>query len=73
MKYYIEQEPSDFIFWGGARDRMNDATEEQKQAVYERLEDYTNDGTEWSETAINDLVWFDCDDIFFPENDEEEE
>lgn len=70
MKYYIEQYPCDFQFWGGARDRMNDATEEQKKAVYERLEEYTNDGTELSETAINDLVWFECDDIFFNEVEE---
>lgn len=72
MKYYIEQDPKDFQFWGGARDRMNDATEEQKEAVYERLEEYTTDGTDWSETAINDFVWFECDDIFFKEDSDDE-
>ena len=72
MKYYIEQDPEDFQFWGGARDRMNNATEEQIKAVYERLEEYTNDSADWSETAINDFVWFECDDIFFEEDSDDE-
>ena len=49
---------------------MADATDAQKAAVYERIDEYTDGGAEVTETAINDLVWFDCDDIF--DEDEEE-
>lgn len=72
VKYYIEKDASEFDFWGGALDRMTAASEEQKELVYERIEEYTSDGTDWTETAINDIVLFDCDDIFFPEDDEDE-
>lgn len=34
MKYYVEKDPADFDFWGGACDRMDGATEKQKQIVY---------------------------------------
>ena len=38
--------------------------EEQKQLVFARIEDIFADEYA-NETDINDLVWFDCDDIFF--------
>ena len=71
MQYLVEFEPCSFEFWAGARGRMNDATDEQREAVYERIEstfDYCN-GDLPTETDINDLVWFECDDIFFPEDE----
>lgn len=68
MRYYVEQEASEFEFWGGALERMNGATPKQQQEIFERLEEYFEDG-EYSQTDINDFVWFECDDIFF--NDEE--
>ena len=66
MKYYVEKDPADFDFWGDARDRMDGATE--KQNVYERLEEYASDGTERSETDVNDFVRYACDDIFYEED-----
>lgn len=69
MKVYREIDPEDFEFWAGARDRMNSATEEQRQLVYARIEDYFVDSFV-SETDVNDLVWFDCDDIFDVEGEE---
>ena len=69
MKYYIEQEADEFEFWGGALERMNEATPEQQREIFERLEEYFRDG-EYSQTDINDFVWFECDDIFL-NNDEE--
>ena len=69
MKVYRDIHPEDFEFWAGARDRMNSATEEQKQLVFARIEDVFADDFA-SETDINDLVWFDCDDIFDEEGEE---
>ena len=65
-----------FEFWAGARDRMVDATDEQREQVYDRIKEYCEslycDGRYPSETDINDLVWFDCDDIFFPDESDDE-
>ena len=51
---------------------MDDATEEQRQLVCARLEDVFVDDFP-TETDVNDFVWFECDDIFYPEEEEEEE
>ena len=69
MKYYIEQDASEFEFWGDALNRMNEATVDQQKEIFERLEECFRDG-EYSQTDINDFVWFDCDDVFL--NDDEE-
>lgn len=67
-----EVDPEDFEFWGGAKARMDDATEEQRQLVCARLEDVFVDDFP-TETDVNDFVWFECDDIFYPEEEDEEE
>lgn len=54
--------------WSGARDRVNDATDDQLERVAENLQLYFEGFT--SETTINDFIWFDCDDIFFEDDDE---
>ena len=71
MFYKIEFDFDEFNFWGGARDRIESATDNQKQKVKERIEEsfYNEDPTD---TEINDLVWFECDDIFNNEEQEEE-
>ena len=38
MKYYVEFDPRDFEFWGGAKDRMDSATDEQREEVYNQIE-----------------------------------
>lgn len=68
MKYFIEQEASEFEFCGRALEKMNEATSEQQHEIFERLEGCFSDG-EYSKTDINDFVWLECDDIFY--NDEE--
>lgn len=65
-----EMDPEDFEFWGRAKARMDDATEEQRQLVYARIEDAFVDDFP-TETDVNDFVWFECDDILFPEEEEE--
>lgn len=57
----------DDLLWSGARDRWKDATDEQKEAIWDRLKDFFYDGAE-SLTAINDVIWFECDDIFFSDD-----
>lgn len=62
MKYYVEENLSDFKFWGGAKDRAELLTEDQFGVVERILEDMEpEDG--WSDTAINDMFWFDFDTI----------
>lgn len=73
MKYYVECDPQYFKFWAGAKDRMDDATEDQRQQVFERLAMLMKDGADWSETEVNDFVRFECDDIFFNDNEKEEQ
>lgn len=69
VKYEVD--PENFEFWGGAKARMDDATEEQRQLVCARLEDIFVDQIP-TKTDVNDFVLFECDDIFYPEEDEEE-
>nr|DAF04118.1 MAG TPA: hypothetical protein [Caudoviricetes sp.] len=64
-------DPEDFEFWGVAKARMDDATEEQRQLVCARIEDMFVDEIP-TETDVNDFVWFECDDISYPEEEEEE-
>lgn len=74
MKIYKNySEAADFsqFFWSGAREKWAEATEGQRQAVLTRLEDWYGDGIV-EDTAINDAVWFECDDIFFREESGEE-
>lgn len=65
-----EVDPEEFEFWGGAKARVDDATEEQRQLVFARLEDVFLDDFP-TKTDVNDYVWFECDDIFYPEEEEE--
>lgn len=58
--------------WGGAKDRISSATEEQIEQVAETLKELFGD--EYiTETTINDFVWFDCDNIFEDDEDEEDD
>lgn len=58
-----EFDPCDFEFWGGAKDRMDSATDEQRKEVYDQIEILCYE-QECSMTDINDFVWFECDEIF---------
>ncbi len=60
-----------FEFWSGAKARMDDATDDMRERVYERMAEYCECCEDVSGTAINDLVWFYCDDIFFPDEYED--
>lgn len=72
ITYKVTQDLDNFEFWAGARDRMNDATNEQREQVFERIVEELEHNEDATETDINNLVWFECDDIFFPEDEGEE-
>lgn len=59
--------------WSGARDRWNDADDDTREAVFERILDWFESDEEIELTTVNDAIWFDCDDLFFPEEEEEED
>ncbi len=63
MKYIVEESLRNFNFWQGGKDTADELTDEQLDQIEEELE--TNppeDG--WTDTAINDLFWFDRDYIY---------
>ena len=57
--------------WDGAYDRMRSATEEQREKVVDTLQDVFTETTVM--TAINDFLWFECDNIFEDEDEDEDE
>lgn len=62
MKYYVEESLSNFHFWSGGKDHAELLTSEQLDLVEQMMEEIEPvDG--WSDTAINDLFWFDFDTI----------
>lgn len=74
MYYKADFNIDTFQFWGGAKSRMKDATYDQRSAVADRIEElFSYDDNIPTDTDINDLVWFECDDIFYPEEEFEEE
>lgn len=62
MKYYVEDSLSNFHFWSGAEDRAAMLTDDQFEVVEQNMEECIPEGG-WSDTAINDLFWFEFDTI----------
>lgn len=62
MRYYVEESLSNFNFWSGGRDRAKLLSDEQFDIVEQMMEE-TAPEEGWSDTAINDLFWFDFDTI----------
>ena len=72
-----EDDLEDFL-WSYAKDRWINATESTRHKVWNRICEYAsvhedNIGDCVTETWVDDLVWFDCDDLFYPESDEDED
>jgi hypothetical protein len=72
VKTEIDINDLDRLLWSGAADRWENATDEQRERVWEAIVDiFCDNADEYPDmTTINDFVWFECDDIF---NDDEEE
>lgn len=62
MKYYVENSLSNFHFWSGAEDRAAMLTDDQFEVIEQNMEECEPEGG-WSDTAINDLFWFEFDTI----------
>ena len=75
VKRELSFDDLDEFLWSGAKQRWDDATNDQKERVWERIVDYFIDDIPSvpSETEVNDLVWFECDDIFNEEDEEEDD
>ena len=58
------------MLWGVGRELWNEASEETRQLVWERVEEWVDclsyNKEIPSETEINDVVSFACGDLFFP-------
>lgn len=56
--------------WDEARRLWNNADDETKELVWDRIREWVNcascDGELVSLSQINDMIWFECDDLFFP-------
>ena len=53
--------------WSGARERWQEADEDTRRAVWDRIKEYVESIDEVVDiTQINDLIWFECDDLFYP-------
>jgi len=72
VKRELDFNDLDDFFWSGARDRWNDATDDQKERVWDLIQDVFMDEIP-TETEVNDFVWFDCDDIFNEEEDDDDD
>lgn len=70
VKNEIDINDLDRLLWSGAADRWANATDEQRERVWEALT-YFFDARDAipDMTTINDFIWFGCDEYF---SDEEE-
>lgn len=63
----------EYELWCGAQERWEAADEDTREAVFERICDWTADDEEVDMTTVNDIVWFECDDLFYPDEETEDE
>lgn len=71
VKTEIDINDLGLLLWGGAADRCENATDEQREHVWDVIVDiFCDNAGEYPDmTTINNFVLFECDDIF---NDAEE-
>ena len=72
VKRELDFDDLDRFFWSGARDRWNNATDDQKKRVWYLIQEVFAEEVP-TETEVNDFVWFECDDIFNEKDEEEDE
>ena len=61
MKIYTEKSLQNFEFWSGAKANAETLTSEQLDAVEAILEEIYPEGMD--ETQLNDIFWFDFDQV----------
>lgn len=63
MTMTIEKSLRDFQFWGGAATNAAKLTPEELDTLESQLEEISGDDEPWSTTDINDIVWFQFEDV----------
>ena len=63
MTMTIEKSLKDFNFWGGAAANAAKLTADELDALEQQLEELQTDDGLWSTTEINDLMWFDFEQV----------
>ena len=63
----------DDFLWSGAKDRWDGADEYTKGRVWNRICDWAECAEEVNDTWVNDTIWFECDDLFYPDDEESED
>lgn len=61
MTMTIEKNLRDFHFWGGAASNAAKLTPEELDTLESQLEELADEP--WSITQVNDLLWFDFEDV----------
>ena len=64
MKYYVEEDFSDFEPWSGAVSTWQRIIDEGKADEANRYLEEIEPADGWTKTAINDLLWFDSDLVY---------
>lgn len=71
VKRELEMEDLYDVLWGGAADRWVNATDEQRERAWDLVTDiFENEDEIPDMTAVNDFIWFECDDIFYDSEEE---
>ncbi len=60
MQMIIEKSLRDFDFWSGGADRAANCSPDELDSIEEFLEEIEPEGG-WTDTAINDMFWFEFD------------
>lgn len=63
MTMTIEKKLRDFHFWSGAATNAAKLTPEELDTLESELEDMIDEKEPWSTTEINDLMWFQFEDV----------
>ena len=63
IKREYELEDMEDLLWSGAKDKWVSATDEQRERVWALLGEIF-ENTIPDLTTVNDVIWFECDDIF---------
>ena len=64
MKYYVEENFSNFEPWSGAVSTWQRIIDEGKADEADRYLEEIEPADGWTKTAINDLLWFDSDSVY---------
>lgn len=66
----VDYEDMVTVLRGEALNKWLSATEDQREVVWSLINDLlANDGKIPTESEVNDYVWFQCEDVFYPEDD----